>query len=121
MRISDWSSDVCSSDLAIRCCEVCSILRATASLFMQCLHHKQVPSLCCVVCLPLSHGFARNQGQGNSTVPDIVSLLAEYIHNLLLQFGRVLAALWVCGCTHSAAAVSLCCRDRKSTRLNSSH
>src|SRR3546814_802683 len=65
--------------------QVCTSLRAAASLFMQCLHHKQVPSLCCVVCLPLSHGFARNQGQGNSTVPDIVSLLAEYIHNLLLQ------------------------------------
>src|SRR3546814_6946432 len=89
MRISDWSSDVCSSDLFLRTGPVCHASSRRAS---RCLRSKRAP----LICAPMTR------------------LLAL----LLALFALTLPAR---AADDISAASRSVVRDRKSTRLNSSH
>src|SRR3546814_1845946 len=93
MRISDWSSDVCSSDLERRIAEVAAAdVNAAAALGPEVAHRG---------------------GDGREGVQRIAELVeAERLH-VVLQIGRLARRVRFREGTELA--------DRKSTRLNSSH
>src|SRR3546814_5827637 len=112
MRISDWSSDVCSSDLAR-----IAYARQTAA------SQRETEALTRVrfeAGAAAEADVANATGQANNTEANIPSLEAAYasaVHRLGVLTGRPPAALK----DRLAAAVAIPAPDRKSTRLNSSH
>src|SRR3546814_1940357 len=102
MRISDWSSDVCSSDLIIT-----SILASLGGfgVFLLMLAENVFPPIPSEVILPLA-GYTAAQGRGSLWVVAIAGTLGSAAGAVLWYYvGR-----WI--------GIE---RDRKSTRLNSSH
>src|SRR3546814_3150426 len=108
MRMSDWSSDVCSSDLAVSCHDAASIndrlpaaIRPTVVLMN--------PPFSAV-----AHVDRRMQDAG---LRHIASALAR------LEPGGRLVAISGANCSPDAPAWrrAFVALDRKSTRLNSSH
>src|SRR3546814_9465709 len=97
MRISDWSSDVCSSELGDRAAEAA----VDAVMRRQEIEHRGHESLVLGE-LQLAHGHVPAQDVGMFAALEMVALAAAEIGEL--DRNRVIAAL-----------------DRKSTRLNSSH
>src|SRR3546814_763785 len=75
-------------ELAVHSSEVSSHACAASSSPrepLQSIHQSDVPLGRCAVRHPQPQRHARKQGQGNSVVPHVAGLCAEYVHHLLLQ------------------------------------
>src|SRR3546814_3977327 len=124
MRISDWSSDVCSSDLIIiRGGENISCPEVEAAIYA----HPDVQE-CAVFGLP-DERLGEVVGAAVWLTPDSktdATLLATFLSEHLAPF-KVPAKIWLADAplpklgSEKIDKVSLRNRDRKSTRLNSSH
>src|SRR3546814_6195561 len=121
MRISDWSSDVCSSDLAWLPDGTTRILggRRPGPVCEVRLHSWRA-----LVRLGLSGsaGWYRAWAQGEWESPDPVPLFALFMRNASTLGGVARSrgfARWAGRLLHMLRRNSR--RDRKSTRLNSSH
>src|SRR3546814_9148039 len=107
MRISDWSSDVCSSDLSVHAVEGFDVVRFPVAGFH--------PFLAGVVSLGFGRieGRSGSGGDGRGHAADYTEKAAA-VHCRLLLVMHPLVLLEVPTPWPDA-------RDRKSTRLNSSH
>src|SRR3546814_4365999 len=109
MRISDWSSDVCSSDLG-------NIASARAQMrglpVLSCNAWGMAYGALAMIALALVGGapFAFD-----TALPYVASLLYLALCGSVIAFGAYLTLLGRIGADRAAYA------DRKSTRLNSSH
>src|SRR3546814_8169836 len=116
MRISDWSSDVCSSDLVVACGDPTEVFDTAEGIF------DEVPATVAVLIVSdgsLAVAAIRNDGagailaQGRPQPVCVVALVDEQVAHRSGAFEQ-------CRCSlHIADIASR--QDRKSTRLNSSH
>src|SRR3546814_8338893 len=98
MRISDWSSDVCSSDLDV-------VVVTAAKAYTAILHHPEAPALGAIVRIQL---FERNHAMRNALHLQVMvgaGHVIEQQHSTVPAADELLQGQ----------------EDRKSTRLNSSH
>src|SRR3546814_6603954 len=109
MRISDWSSDVCSSDLPLDCCW---------SNFRQHYAKGQAFSYDLADMGAYYRDYVRLMAHVDTVQPGAVH---RVIHEALLDDpeGEVRAMLAFLGQPFEAGCMAF--QDRKSTRLNSSH
>src|SRR3546814_2491862 len=103
MRISDWSSDVCSSDLALR---LGKHRRMTGTPHLLIVWHSRTGG---------SKALAEAAAEGAATAAQLVAA-DEVTPELLRAAGGYLFVG-----PENLAALSGAMKDRKSTRLNSSH
>src|SRR3546814_9252877 len=105
MRISDWSSDVCSSDLFLRLAEH---LNTTNTAMMSLLQRVS------------AHGAAVFGDPGRADEASLRLLWSlTYREAQTMTYADAFAAIAVCLAVATAMVPLM--RDRKSTRLNSSH
>src|SRR3546814_5872082 len=110
MRISDWSSDVCSSDLDVQC---------VALVFQAAELDEQLAVMVALINHTQSAGHHRQYQQ-----PDCKQARAHGVSSGMRSATRS-TALRARGLDANSALSARCApprlRDRKSTRLNSSH
>src|SRR3546814_2030782 len=116
MRISDWSSDVCSSDLALPpdpdLAEAYKVSRVTVRKALDGLVDARL--------------LTRRQGAGTfvaARVEKNFATISSFTEDMLSR-GRAPRSEWLSrseGSVTPEEAMALGLRDRKSTRLNSSH
>src|SRR3546814_4364729 len=111
MRISDWSSDVCSSDLAgLKALDFPAIERAKLKNGIEVVFARRATVPTVQVAVSFDAGYAADPHNALGTQSLMLSLMDEGTMSLdSIAFAEAKERL--------GAAI----RDRKSTRLNSSH
>src|SRR3546814_5698935 len=115
MRISDWSADVCSSDLIRRCIHAAS--KAFIGSAQQFLDGSHANITGCVEIIHVRGTFFVQRQQTYLVVSDRFIITERKLQQCVFTEVRIP----VNGRTFSRRWVSVKLRDRKSTRLNSSH
>src|SRR3546814_10085704 len=112
MRISDWSSDVCSSDLKLAHLELLQLARVLQALLLTCERSFSLVNLALLVSQFLCLRTLFDLG-GDARLAAVMDARARRFQRLLEIGDRgFLAATGILELAHA---------DRKSTRLNSSH
>src|SRR3546814_7439453 len=123
MRISDWSSDVCSSDLVLSAADAPARLQAVAE---HPLNHGQLAAATLILSSDdRTITIQGKAGTGKSTMLQAVSRVAEAegrtIRGLAFQNKMVGDLAEGAGIQAQTIASFVLAQDRKRTRLNSSH
>src|SRR3546814_5554938 len=124
MRISDWISDVCSSDLACRGQRICTLrcLAQEHSMDSELARRADAPRDISDLLRTLAdvdgtagHGYPSASGLGHrGDLTRNIANLADAAHYLCMLHGRHPGVI-------DHAAMRTAHKDRKSNRLNSSH
>src|SRR3546814_11792459 len=87
MRISDWSSDVCSSDLRPGCAEVFAALQAGGGIFVPWLHAGRLAAALYVLTAEprrWSYSDLLTLQEAIKTAPDVIAMLRNEQRQILL-------------------------------------
>src|SRR3546814_3827170 len=120
MRISDWSSDVCSSDLETLRVEIDALLRRLGVTTVYVTHDQAEAMSLPDRIIVMDHGKIAQAGTPREIYArPATRFVGDFIGTMNRIPGCVPDGVFVCT-AGSVASVSLP-TDRKSTRLNSSH
>src|SRR3546814_9031982 len=115
MRISDWSSDVCSSDLRF----VVENLRAKGAVFVEEVDEVPEGATCIFSAHGVSQAVREAASQRKLTIFDATCPLVTKVHIEVKRYSREGREVVLIG--HAGHPEVEGTIDRKSTRLNSSH